>query len=91
MKALHAAWYEHEPGEEITDMTLVDSLILYFHVMDALGDLMMSAEKQSLAEYTLTRIGWTLINQAREAESLVDQWHKQKQGNVTQLTADDQS
>jgi len=85
MKALHPAWYNHKPGDEITDLSLVDSLTMYFHEMDATCDLMMSADRQDLSEHTLARVAWMLIHQTREAESLVEQWHKQHHGNVTQL------
>jgi len=85
MKALHPAWYNHKPGDEITDFSLVDSLNMYFHEMGAMCDLMMNVETENLLSHTLGSIAWMLMDQAREAESLVDQWHKQHHGNVTQL------
>ena len=91
MKTLHTAWYNHKPGEEITDISLTDSLTMYFHEMDAIGDLMMNVDTQSLSDHTFTSIAWMLMNKAEEAESLVEQWHKQHHGNVTQLTPGDQS
>lgn len=87
MKALHTAWYDHKPGEEITDHSLADSLTQHFHEIDTIGDLMTKVD-QPLSERTLTRIGWMLINKAEEAESLVEQWLKQHHGNVTRLTTD---
>jgi len=92
MNALHPAWYNHKPGEEIGDLSLLDSLTQCFNEIYAIGDLMMSAHKQDLSEQTLDSVALMLTDQAREAESLVEQWHKQHHGNVTQLTTDgDQS
>ena len=89
MKALHTAWYDHKPGEEITDLSLTDRLTMYFHEMDAVGDLIMNVDTQGLSEHTYTRIAWMLMNRAEEAESLVDQWHEQHHGNATPIKAVD--
>jgi len=82
VKALHPTWYEHKPGEEINDMDLLDSLTVCFGKFEALGDLLVSANKNAMAKSTLANTGWLLIHTAEEAQHLVNQWHEQH-GNVT--------
>lgn len=92
MRSLHPAWYQHEPGKEISELDLVDSLCSCFSLFEALGDLLSSVDENDITQSTLYHTGWLLINTAKEAENLTIQWTRQQHGNVTRLTTDgDQS
>jgi len=84
MKDLHPAWYNHEPGETISDLSLADSLNNCFSQLEALGELLVAIKKDAVTESTLVNTGLLIINTAKEADYLIDQWHKQP-SNVTQL------
>ena len=74
---LHPAWYQHNQGEKVTGRDLVDSLDNFFSEIDALGDLISSLEQNDLSDETILRVGFMLINKAKEGNQLVNTWYEQ--------------
>ena len=84
MNDLHPAWYAHRPGEEISNLSIVDSFNNCLRQIYALGILIIETKERNMPDNVLPGIGDMIVNTAEEAQYLIDQWHKQP-SNVTQL------
>lgn len=73
---LHPAWFGFEPGEEVTDLALRDSLSKYMQRVNALGFVQQTIGENNddIPPDTLNAIGWMLCDMTHEAESLMGQW-----------------